>query len=165
MAFSPRGFSCLSKINVLFVRLKTRAYSRSLHRNPLKILTSEEAKKSNSKPSLVYYDSIPDPPGAVPNRKEQQTVQKNIHPMVGHNNSRKSPKNSQTEDTASKFKNPQSAMKSSHSSYAKKNNVISSPREVQKSVKMTVMACGEKCELDVVTEKSVAERKLRCVNC
>ncbi|XP_032794521.2 rRNA methyltransferase 3, mitochondrial [Daphnia magna] len=158
MAFSctPRGFSCLSKFHVLFIRPETRGYTRSLHRNPIKILTSEEAKKSSRKPSLVYHDSISDPP----DKKEQQRTQKNIR--VKHT-SLKIPKYGQVDDSTVTTKNPQSAFRSFLSSNPKKKDIINTTAKGPKSGRMTILACGEKLEVDIVTEKLIAERTLSSI--
>ncbi|XP_057366241.1 rRNA methyltransferase 3, mitochondrial-like [Daphnia carinata] len=155
MAFSctPRGFSCLSKISVLFIRPETRRYTRSLHRNPLNILTSEEARKSSRKPSLVYHDSISD----AANKQVQQTTHKNIR--VEHT-SLKITKYEQVDDSTVSTKNPRSALSSHLSSNPKKTAITSTTKKVPKSGRMTVYSNGEELEVDIVAEKLVAERTL-----
>ncbi|KAI9560445.1 hypothetical protein GHT06_014463 [Daphnia sinensis] len=158
MAFSspPRGFFCFSKIYVLFIRPETRGYTRSLHRNPIKILTSEEAKKSSRKPSLIYHDSISDPPS----KKEQQTTQKNIR--VKHTNL-KIPMYGQADDSTATTRDVQTALSSKDryfSSNPKKNDMINTKGKVPKSGRITVFANGENLEVDIMTEKLVAERTL-----
>jgi hypothetical protein len=149
MACFSRGL-CISKINIWYIKVDVRGFARKLHRNPVKILSSEEAKKLSNKPSLIFEDSKSDV--SAPNNKEQ-TRSNNF--AVEHP-SRTTAKYEKKKDADLIEKNTRSTPKPHLVDAKKKHDTNRNFKD-----KITVLACGEQIKQDIITDKLTAERKLR----
>lgn len=152
MACVSRGL-CISKISIWFMKVNVRGFARYVHRNPIQIFSSEEAKKLSNKPSLIFEDSFSDVP--APSKKEQARP-KNFaaeHP-------------SKTADIYDKKKDAVLIEKSAvniskpHVIDAKKKHETNHANQHVKD-QITITACGESVVQDIVTDKQTSERKLR----
>ncbi len=149
MACVSRGF-CISKISIWFIKVNVRGFARYVHRNPMKIFSSEEAKKLSNKPSLIFEDSVSDIP--APSKKEQ-VRSKNFaaeHPSI----------------TAYKYdKKKDAVLIEKNTTNISKPYVIDIKKkhDTNQNVKdqITIIACGEPVVQDIVTDKQTSERKLR----
>lgn len=152
MACVSRGL-CISKISIWFMKVNVRGFARYVHRNPIKIFSSEEAKKLSNNPSLIFEDSLSDVP---PPSKKEQARPKNF---AAEHPSRTADKYDKKKDAVLIEKSALNISKPHVIDVKKKHETNNANQHVKDQI--TITACGESVVQDIVTDKQTSERKLR----
>lgn len=154
-----RGVALLFRQSNIYVGGPRRLYARLVHRNPIKILTVEEAAKI-SKPSLQFQDES-DPPRRTSSghrhSKEQLNSVETFEGGPNHNNKSKGKPSYEVSRGTSRVLDNKPASEQTGSKDTKSRSHVKTPESCIISI---TTKKGGKVDLPVFTDKTTCERKL-----
>lgn len=155
--------------NVAWRKVNVKGYARIFHRNPVKVLSVEEAERL-TKPSAIYEE--PQTFSGRNNDKYNRT-RKNVDDVISATENFKDPNSAEDNEFRKeksdffKKKKLSNATSNSHGEVVRKNvkhdpkGLVKIANHASTAEMKTFITCGEKIEMKVISDKQTAERKLR----